>query len=463
MSEPTPPTRRDFVKTTAAAALTAAAANAVITRTAHAAGDDTIKIGLVGCGGRGSGACTQAMSTKGAIKLIAIGDAFEDNAKTALDAFKRSHPDRVDVKDDHIFVGFDAYKQVIDSGVDLVILATPPGFRPIHFEYAVQKGKHVFMEKPVSTDAPGIRRVLAAAEEAKKKNLKVAVGLQRHHQARYIETIKRIWDGEIGDVRALRVYWNGTTPWVRTRAHYLQSNPKLTEMEYQMRNWYFFVWLCGDHINEQHIHNLDVANWIMKGPPVKAQGQGGRQVRTGLDNGEIYDHHFVEFTYADGTTCQSQCRHMDPPVWGQVAEYVHGTKAWSNVGGATFNGYGTDSKQLWSYTMPGSTAAAPAGGARRGGRGVREPDPYQVEHDDFFAAVRADKPYSEAEYGATSTMTALLGRMCTYSGQEIKFKDALNSNVSVMPKVFAWDAPPPTVPDAEGRYPIPMPGKTKVL
>jgi predicted dehydrogenase len=432
--------------------MTAAVANGVISRTAHAAGDDTIKIGLIGCGGRGSGACTQAMNTKGALKLIAIGDAFEDQAKSALRNFKRSNPDRVDVKDDHIFVGFDAYKQVIDSGIDLVIIATPPGFRPIHFEYAVQKDKHVFMEKPVSTDAPGIRRVLAAAEVAKQKNLKVAVGLQRHHQAIYLETIKRIWDGEIGDIRGLRVYWNGDSPWVRPRAQYLAKNPNLTEMEYQMRNWYYFVWLCGDHINEQHIHNLDVANWVMKGPPVKAQGQGGRQVRTGIDNGEIYDHHFVEYTYADGTVSLSQCRHQ-PNTWNQVSEFVHGTKGWSEVSkGEFFSGagdMGDKNKRIWSYREMTN---------RR-----RDPDPYQVEHDDFFAAVRADKPYSEAVNGAHSTMTALLGRMCTYSGKAITWEEAINSTKSVMPEKFAWDAPPPTLPDAQGHYPIPMPGRTRVL
>jgi myo-inositol 2-dehydrogenase / D-chiro-inositol 1-dehydrogenase len=457
MSDSPNPSRRDFMKTgAAAAAASAALANSFITQSAHAAGDETIKIGLIGCGGRGTAACSQALSTAGPVKLIAVADAFEDNARKGLGALKRQHADRIDVKDDHIFHGFDAYKQLIDSGIDLVVIATPPGFRPIHFEYAVQKDKNVFMEKPVATDAIGVRRVLAAAEEAKKKNLKVAVGLQRHHQQRYIETVQRIWDGEIGDLRLLRVYWNGTRPWVRPR------QPGQTEMEYQMRNWYYFVWLCGDHIVEQHIHNLDVANWIMRpqgGHPVEAQGQGGAQLPKGANDGEIYDHHFVEFTYADGTKCLSQCRHQ-PNCWDQVAEYAHGTKGSSNVGGATL--FDATGKNVWQYRLAGNAGAAPANGRRRGAAG-REPDPYQVEHDDFFAAVRAGKPYNEAEYGAHSTMTAIMGRMCTYSGQVIKWDDAINSNVGVMPKTFAWDAPPPTLPDAEGHYPVPMPGKTKVV
>jgi len=439
----------------AAAAASAALASSFVAQSAHAAGDDTIKIGLIGCGGRGSGACSQALSTKGSVKLVAVADAFEDNAKRGLDALKRQHADRVDVKDDHIFHGFDAYKQLMDSGIDLVLIATPPGFRPIHYEYAVQKGLNVFMEKPVATDAAGVRRVLAANEEAKKKNLKVAVGLQRHHQQRYVDTVKRIWDGELGDLRLLRVYWNGTRPWVRPR------QPGQTEMEYQMRNWYYFVWLCGDHIVEQHIHNLDVANWVMRGHPVEAQGVGGAQIPKGKDDGEIYDHHMVEFTYADGTKCLSQCRHQRN-CWDQVSEFAHGTKGWANVAG---NIFAPDGKRIWSYAPPaaaGNTGAPPAGGRRRGGGG-REPDPYQVEHDDFFAAVRAGKPYNEAEYGAHSTMTAIFGRMATYSGQNIKWDDAINSNIRVMPKTFAWDAPPSTVPDAEGHYPVPMPGRTKVI
>ena len=312
MSEPTfnshpAPSRREFMKATSAVAFGGALAGTLgIARSAHAAGDDTIKIALIGCGGRGSGACSQALSTKGSVKLVAMADAFRDRLDGSFNELSKNphFKDRIDVPEDRKFVGFDAYQKAIDSGADMVLLTTPPGFRPIHFEAAVKAGKNIFMEKPVATDAEGIRRVLAAAEESKKKNLKIGVGLQRHHQASYIETVKRLQDGAIGDIVATRVYWNGQTPWVRPR------KPGQTEMEYQMRNWYYFVWICGDHIVEQHIHNLDVSNWLKGTHPIKANGMGGREVRKGKDYGETFDHHCVEFEYADGSHVFSQCRQM---------------------------------------------------------------------------------------------------------------------------------------------------------
>jgi predicted dehydrogenase len=320
----------------------------------------------------------------------------------------------------------------------MVILATPPGFRPIHFEAAVKAGKHVFMEKPVATDAPGIRKVLAAAEEAKKKNLGVGVGLQRRHDANYIETIKRIHDGEIGDVVDMRVYWNGDVPWVNPRAKLEKDRGgKLSEMEYQMRNWYYFTWLCGDNICEQHIHNLDVANWVKKGPPVKANGMGGCEVRKGNEYGQKFDHHFIEYEYADGSRVFSQCRHI-PGCWGHVHEYATGTKGTANVAGHSIQTY--DGKK-WNSKV-GS-------------------QPYQVEHDDLFASIRSGNPYNEAEYGATSTFTSILGRMATYSGVEVTWKDALEKGADLMPKEYSFEATPPVMPDAEGNYPRAIPGKTK--
>jgi myo-inositol 2-dehydrogenase/D-chiro-inositol 1-dehydrogenase len=433
--------RRDFLKTSTALAAGAAMAGSLLSVPAvHAAGDETIKIALVGCGGRGSGACSQALSTSGPTRLIAVADAFEDNARAGLKNLKAAHGEKVAVAEDHIFHGFDAYKQAVDCGPDLVILATPPGFRSYHFEYAVKQGKNVFAEKPVATDPAGIRRFLAAAAEAKKKDLKVGIGLQRHHDPRYIETIKRIWDGEIGDLILTRAYWNDAGVWTRPRAKYLKEKPDLTEMEYQMRNWYYFNWLCGDHINEQHIHNLDVINWVKKGPPVSACGMGGRQVRTGIDNGEIYDHHSILFTYADGTVLHSECRHQ-PECWKSVTEHAHGTKGYCDISG--------------HRTTP-----------LQGGEGwhikadrSEKIDPYQIEHDDLAKAIRENQPYNEAEYGAHSTMTSLLGRMASYSGQIVRWDDAINAQVSIMPEKFAWDATPPSVPNAEGRYSIPMPGE----
>ncbi|WP_437188222.1 Gfo/Idh/MocA family protein [Planctomicrobium sp. SH668] len=437
----TNPNRRDFLKTASIAATVGGTLFHSVSNRAYADGDDTIKIGLVGCGGRGSGAAAQALQTSGKTKLIAMGDMFKDhldNSLRQIQAEVSGKPDvEIDVEEARKFVGFDAYKQVIDAGVDVVILATPPGFRPMQLAYAVEQGKHVFMEKPVATDAPGVRSVLESARIAKEKGLKIGVGLQRHHEKSYIETIKRIHDGEFGDVRALRVYWNNPGVWDPRATRDQCKN----EMEYQLRNWYYYNWLCGDHICEQHIHNLDVGNWVMKGYPVKANGMGGRQVRVDPKYGEIYDHHAVEFTYEDGTVMMSQCRHI-PNCWNDVSEHVHTTKGIINPGSGV--------ERLFDGSK----------GERFRGQ---NPNPYQVEHDDLFAAIRNGEEYSEAENGAMSTMTSILGRMCTYSGKVISMEDALNKGLSIMPTEFGMDATPPTLPDEHGAYPIPTPGVTVVL
>jgi myo-inositol 2-dehydrogenase / D-chiro-inositol 1-dehydrogenase len=425
--------RRDFLKSSAGVVAASTMAGSFLSSAVYAGADETLKVALIGCGGRGSVACVQALSTAGPVKLIAVADAFEDNARSSIASIKAKHPNRVEVAEDHIFVGFDAYKKALATDADVVILATPPGFRPIHFEAAVAAGKQIFMEKPVATDAPGVRQVLAANEIAKQKNLKVAVGLQRHHEPKYIETVKRIQGGELGKLELMRVYWNGDRPWVRPR------KPGQTEMEYQMRNWYYFLWLCGDHILEQHIHNLDVANWVKGGPPIRAQGQGGRQVH-GKESGEIYDHHSVEFTYPDGMTLISQCRQM-PNCWNSISEHAHGPGSYAEISAGMINkADGTK----WHWTEDHT-------------------DPYQIEHDDFFAAIRNNKPYTEVVNGAHSTMTAIMGRMATYSGQEIHWNQALNAQISVMPTKFDFHADPPTLPDEDGSYPIPHPGVTKVI
>ena len=428
--------RREFLKTTSTLALGSAVLGSLpIERSAHAAGDDLLKIALIGCGGRGSGAAAQALSTQGNVKLIAMADAFQDRLESSYKELQADHKERMDVPPDRRFVGFEAYKEAI-SLADVVILATPPGFRPMHFEEAVNAGKHIFMEKPVATDAPGVRKVLAAAEKAKQKNLKVGVGLQRHHQAAYLETIKRLHDGAIGDIVSMRAYWDDAGVWVRPR------KPEQTEMEYQMRNWYYFVWLCGDHINEQHIHNLDVINWVKNAHPIRAQGMGGRQVRTGIDHGEIFDHHFVEFEYPDGSRLFSQCRHI-PGCFTSVSEHVQGTKGSADVSGLIRG------EMQWRYQAPKGADGKP-----------HDKNPYQVEHDDLFDAIRNDKPYNEAVNGAHSTMTAILGRMCTYSGKMIEWADAIKSEINLMPDVLGWDAKPKSLPDEHGRYRIAVPGKT---
>jgi myo-inositol 2-dehydrogenase/D-chiro-inositol 1-dehydrogenase len=436
--------RRSFLKTASTAvASTSILGTLSIERSAFAASTDTLKLALIGCGGRGSGAASQALSTAGPVKLVAMADVFKDRLDTSLQALTTKHPDRVDVPTDRQFVGFEAYKQAI-ALADVVILATPPGFRPMQFEEAVKQGKNIFTEKPIATDAPGVRRFLAAAEEAKKKNLKIGVGLQRHHRQCYLEGVKRLHDGAIGDIVAMRCYWNGQTPWQKRRADLeQQAGRKLTEMEYQMRNWYYFAWICGDHIVEQHIHNLDVVNWVKKGYPVRAHGMGGCEVRKGLDNGEIFDHHAVEFEYADGSRCSSECRHI-PGCWDKVSEQFVGTKGTAELadpGTAIIRG-----SAPWRWKHP-----------------EHQIDAYQQEHDDLFDAIRNNKTYSEAEYGAKSTMTAIFGRMATYSGKQIEWEEALNSKISLFPDKLAWDANPKVMPDANGLYKLPVPGQTVVI
>ena len=423
--------RRDFLKGTSTAVVGASILGGLsIERSAFAAGDDTLKIALIGCGGRGTGAADQALAAAGKAKLVAMADVFPNHLKGSLRNLKEQHPDAVDVPEERQFVGFDAYQKVMDLA-DVVILATPPGIRPIHFEAAVKAGKHIFSEKPVAVDGPGVRRVLAAAEEAKQKGLKVAVGLQRRHQPHYLETIKRIQDGAIGNVTSMRAYWNGNRPWIHPR------KPGVSEMEYQMDNWYYFTWLCGDHIVEQHIHNLDVANWIKGTHPVKAYGMGGCQIPKGRDDGEIYDHHAVEYEYADGTRLYSQCRHIRG-CWDSVSEHAQGTEGTADM--ADGGHFVLKGKTAWEYR--GKNVAAHA-----------------LEHFPFFEAVRNNQPYNEMlAYGAHSTLTAIMGRMATYSGKVIEWDEALNSEVNLGPDTYAWDAKPKPEPDANGMYPVPMPG-----
>jgi myo-inositol 2-dehydrogenase/D-chiro-inositol 1-dehydrogenase len=427
--------RRDFLRNSTAAAVGASVLSSIASR-AYAASDETIKVGLVGCGGRGTGAATQALSTEGPVKLVAMADAFEDQLESSLGRIKGALGDRADerVSVDQKFIGFDAYKQMVAADIDLVILATPPGFRPIHFEAAVAAGKNVFMEKPVATDAPGVRKVLAAVKAAKEKNLKVGVGLQRHHQAPYIETIDRIRDGAIGDVVAMRCYWNSAGVWDPRKTREECSG----EMEYQLRNWYYYTWLCGDHICEQHIHNLDVCNWVMDDFPTECHGMGGRQVRTDKKYGEIFDHFAVEYTYGNGTKMFSQCRHIRN-CWNSVTEHAHGSKGYADISGYRI----TSGTEKW--------------------RSDKKDNPYQVEHDDLFKAIRNNEAYNEGEYGAKSTLTAIMGRMAVYSGKPVTWEDALNSDIDLMPENFAWDALPKVLPNSDGIYPIAIPGVTNAV
>ena len=433
-----PVSRREFCKTTALASGGILASTLPVGAAAHGAGSDTIKVALVGCGGRGTGAAVQALSTEVPVELVAMADAFEDRLQSSLTNIQNELPEgasKVQVPEKHRFVGFDGYKAAIDLA-DVVILTTPPGFRPLHFEYAVNAGKHIFMEKPLATDAPGVRRVLKAAQIAKEKKLNVVVGLQRHYQTSYLNIYEKLKEGMAGDITAGQVYWNGAGVWVKDR------QPGQSELEYQMRNWYYFVWLCGDHILEQHIHNIDVANWFIGGYPVSAQGMGGREVRTGERFGEIFDHHFVEYVYPSGAVVASQCRHQ-PGCLNRVTEVFQGTKGTIDMSSNSIKSW--DGTELYKHNDR------------------KDANPYQVEHDRLFASIRDGGVISDTENGAYSTLTAIMGRMATYSGQMITWEEALNSERSLVPDDLNWESTPPVLPNDQGLYAIPVPGKTKVL
>ena len=439
---------RDFLSASTKFAASAAALGTLpVERFAHGASPgDTIKVALVGAGGRGTGAADQAMQSGADVKLVAVADVHQDRMDRSLASLKK-HKDQLAVKAENKFLGFDAYKQAI-ALADVVILATPPGFRPMMFEEAVRQGKHVFMEKPVAVDGPGIRKVLAAAEEAKKKNLKVAVGLQRHHQPNYQESMKRLHGGEIGDIVAMRCYWN-TSPvgpkFTREQAAKLLGRAP-TEMEYQLRNWYMFAWLSGDHIVEQHIHNLDVINWAKQSFPVSCAGLGGRAYLSEPDHGEIFDHHAVEYVYADGSRMHSQCRQI-PKCKGEVYEAVQGTKGSWIAERNVFAIRDLKQEVTWRYQAKEGEAN----------------DGHRLEHIPFFDAIRHNKPHNEAERGAKSTLTAIMGRMATYGGQPVTWEEALNSKLDLLPERLAWDAAPKPKPGPDGRYPFAIPGRTVAL
>jgi len=430
--------RREFIKNSALLA-GGVLLSQVAFATGHSGADDTIKIALIGCGDRGTGAAFQALSTTANVKLVAMADAFQDRLDGSYKVLSDKFKNKVDVPKDHQFVGFDAYQKAM-ALADVVLLTTPPGFRPIHFEEAVKQGKQIFMEKPVAVDAPGIRKVLAAAEIAKQKKLNVVVGLQRRYQTNYREALKRIQDGAIGDIFAGQVYWNSGGVWVK------QRQASQSEMEYQMRNWYYFNWLCGDHIVEQHVHNIDIANWVKNAYPVSVQGTGSRAWRTGKDYGEIYDNHSVELTYADGSVIHSQCRHFEGTA-NRVDESFQGTKGRTYLsGGNQAVLWDHSGKELYNHPSKGNK------------------NPYQTEHDELFAAVaKGEYKFNDAERAAKSCFTAIIGRYATYSGQTIQWDEALKADNSLMPETLNWTAQPKVLPDANGLYPIPTPGKTKVI
>ncbi len=399
-----------------------------------------LKLALIGCGGRGTGAAAQILNTPYNIKLVAMADAFKDQLESSYhNLFKKFGAKKVDVAEDQKFTGFDAYESAIKLA-DVVILATPPGFRPLHFESAVEEGKHVFLEKPVATDVPGIRKIIKTGKLASQKNLKVMVGHQLRYQKSTINSMQKMKTGIIGDLLAMRSYFNSGGVWVRPR------KPKWTEMEYQVRNWYYFNWLSGDHIVEQHVHNLDFMNWVKGAHPVKAQGMGGRQVRNGPEHGQIFDHHFVEFTYPDGSILSSQCRHIKG-CWNSWADAIIGSKGsfYSEPSRQYVEFKNRKDKLIYQYD------------------GQEDTPPHQLEQNAFIESIVTDTPLNEAHQGAISSLTAIMGRMATYSGKEITWEEALQSNMNLLPDHFSWDADPPVLPDKKGMYPIPIPGRSGVI
>ena len=431
--------RRSFVKKSALATGVVLANPFFSEAMVNSSSEKKLKISVIGCGGRGSGAAVQALKADKNVELVSMADAFRDridkSLKGIIDSFEGQK--NINVKEKNKFVGFDAYKKAIDKS-DVVILATPPGFRPYHFEYAIKNNKHVFMEKPLATDPAGVRKVLEYAKVAKQKKLNVVVGLQRHYQTKYLEFKKLVDSGKIGKIIGGQVYWNDGGVWTNKR------QPNQTELEYQMRNWYYFNWLCGDHILEQHIHNIDVANWFIGEYPVSAQGMGGRQVRNGKEHGEIYDHHFVEFTYPSGAVISSQCRHQKGCM-NRVEEVFQGTKGNLRMNNNNFSSINLYSgKTVYQHVDQG------------------DDNPYQVEHNLLFKAVKSGMyQFDDAIHGANSTMTAILGRMATYSGQLLTWDQAMASDLNLVPDLNSFNDLAPVVPDSDGHYPVPVPGVTR--
>ncbi|MBN2022978.1 MAG: Gfo/Idh/MocA family oxidoreductase [Pirellulales bacterium] len=439
------PSRRAFLKTSGAA-LAGAALGGMLSARSHAGENNTIKVALVGCGGRGAGAAANALATSGPTKLWAVADVFEDRVDASLKSLSAQFGDKVDVTPERRFVGLDGYRKAIDAldGGDVVLLATPPAFRPIHLEYAVEQGRNVFMEKSFAVDGPGIRRVLAAGEAAGKKNLKIAGGLMSRHYKPLEEAVAKIHDGAIGPV---------ITCWAYREHGPVGFSPKQegqSELAHQIRNYSCFTWLNGSFLLDWLIHNLDVCCWVKDAWPVSAQGQGGRQVRTEPD--QLFDHYSVEYTFPDGTRLLAQGRHMNN-CWGFFGDVIHGATGCAVLGeGITkpqlYRGHLPVTKDsIWRYRGPAHNH-------------------YQYEHDLLFDAIRNDKPYNETERCAKAAMTGILGRMAAESGKEVRWEEALASDLELAPglaQLATLDAPAPVQPDADGRYPVAMPGLTKAF
>ena len=419
--------RRDFLKTSTAAVVGGTIASTLTSLPgAYAAGSDEIKVGVIGCGGRGTGAIDNVLSAAEGVRLVAMGDLFKDRLADSLKNLSK-HGEKAAVPADRQFVGWDAYEKVIASDVNYIILATPPAFRPMYLKAAIEAGKNIFTEKPVAVDGAGIKQVYELADLAKSKGLAIAAGTQRRHHAAYLETMKRVKDGAIGEVVAARVFWNQGGLWTKPR------QPEWTDMEWQLRNWLYFTWLSGDHIVEQHVHNLDVANWAMGKAPVRVFGVGGRQARTQPEYGHIFDHFGLDFEYDNGVHVLSMCR-QQAGTPGLVGEFLVGTTGTTTT---------IDGRQ---YEIAGPNAWKWSG---------EFTNPYQQEHTDLIASIRAGSPINELRQVADSTLTAIAGREAAYTGKVIAFEQLVATPTSLMPAKLEFG--PIAVP------PVAVPGQNQTM
>jgi predicted dehydrogenase len=426
--------RRSFIKNSTFLATGLSMSALPIELSAYGAATDSIKLGLVGCGGRGTGAAVQAMQANGIVQLVAMSDVFAgqlDQSYGNMCAIPEIK-NQINVPKEKQFEGFDGYKQVIDS-CDAVILATPPGFRPLHFEAAVKAGKHVFMEKPLSCDGPGNRRILEAGKQAVQKNLKVVVGLQNRYDPAFIQMVDRLRKGAIGEIVSSTCYY------MKGEYAIVPRSEVNSELAFQIKNWHFFNWLWGGAPAGLQIHNTDIVHWVKGVYPVSAQGMGGRSVLSGPDTGEVFDHFYIEYTYADGSKLQSQISIIDN-TWRKNGAFFVGSKGRADVKQGIFNEKG---KSLWKFDDSDA------------------PNAYQIEQDRFIEAIIKDLPLNDTEFGANSSLSAILGRMACHSGQLVTWEEAMNSNVDLAPDEMDWSTTPPILPDKNGMYPIPVPGRTK--
>ncbi|HVO12322.1 MAG TPA: Gfo/Idh/MocA family oxidoreductase [Vicinamibacteria bacterium] len=424
-------TRRDVLKTASLASIAAALAPSGV----FAAASERIRVGLIGCGGRGTGAAVDCLTASPDVVIAALGDLFPDQLESSLRELRQKFPgERVTATPETCFTGFEAYQKVLGAPVDLVILATPPFFRPGHLKAAIEAGKHVFTEKPVAVDPQGVKSVIATSELAAQKRLAIVAGTQRRHQAHYLEIVKRVRGGDLGEVVAGQCYWNMGALWVERAAENWENRKAKgwSDMEWQIRNWLFTGWCSGDHIVEQHVHNLDVMNWALGSHPVKATGMGGRAARTEPQYGNIFDHFAVEFEYPNGVRVLSMCRQTAGAA-ENVSERVVGSRGFSYTDST--DGYIKGAK---AYEAKGS------------------PNPYVEEHKDLLASIRAGRPLNEGRQVAESTLTAIMGRMSAYTGRALSWDWVLNaSKLDLSPaKLELGEAP---------TLEVPVPGKTALV